>query len=139
VSQYFQVGDQILWNPSNRVAKLFIRMADVAAEIAEQRPGIHDTGSDEYELDPVAFATFVDALTRRYLSSSHLIMRSLLEGFLATALVLVERAGGTVPTLLEVPILDQRDVSVSPEGIGALGDVAQLRELAATHARAMSI
>ncbi|HEX6686718.1 MAG TPA: DUF6086 family protein [Candidatus Limnocylindrales bacterium] len=137
VSQYFRAGDRILWNPSNRAAELFIHMADVAARIAERPTGIRDEHADEYEVDPAQFEAFVDALTRRYLSSSHPVVRTLLEGFIATALVLVDRAGGTVSALSEVPVLDQRDVPVGTRGIGRLGDAARLLDLAATLARVM--
>lgn len=38
MSQYFQVGDQVLWNPSNGVAGLFLR----SAEAFGLRDGIAD-------------------------------------------------------------------------------------------------
>ncbi|MGW0810428.1 DUF6086 family protein [Nonomuraea sp. NPDC002799] len=31
MSQYFRVGDQVLWNPSTRVAGLFLRSAEALA------------------------------------------------------------------------------------------------------------
>jgi hypothetical protein len=107
VSQYFQVGDRVLWNPSNRVADLFVGQADALVAIANAPHGMRPTGQDEFEMDLVAFEAFVDALTRVYLGSSHQIMRALLEGFLATAVVLVDRARGGVSALAEPPALDQ--------------------------------
>jgi hypothetical protein len=139
VSQYFLVGGRIVWNPSNRVAELFVQLAGVMAEAAATPSGLHDTGADEYEVDLVLFEAFTDALTRRYLSSSHVIMRSLIEGFLATALVLVDRAGGTVSALSEVVALDARDLAVGTLGVSPQGDATRLRDLAAVHAQEMVV
>jgi hypothetical protein len=138
MSQYFQVGDLVLWNPSNRVAQLFVRTSNAVAPLVDTPTGIGLMSADEYNLDLDAFVGFVDALVKQYLSSSHPVLRSLLEGFLATTLVLVHRAGRSVPSLHAPPAtLDPRDVSVGPEGIGALGDPIRLRELAEAMARAM--
>jgi uncharacterized protein DUF6086 len=101
--------------------------------------GIAPVVADEYEIDLDAFTVFVDALVHRYLSSSHTILRSLLEGFTATALVMVHRAGQTVPALAVTPALDPRDVSVGPFGISPLGDAERLRALAEEYAQAMPV
>ncbi|MCW3820710.1 DUF6086 family protein [Micromonospora sp. DR5-3] len=137
MSQYFQVGDLVLWNPSNRVAELFVRTSEAVAPLVATPSGIGAMDADEYEVDLDVFVGFVDALVKQYLSSSHAILRSLLEGFLATALVLVDRAGSTVPSLHAPATLDPRDVSVGTGGIGALGDPVRLRELADALAHAM--
>jgi hypothetical protein len=130
VSQYFRVGDVVLWNPSNRVAELFVRTSEAVAPLVAAPTGIGAMQADDYEVDLDVFVGFVDALTKQYLSSSHPILRSLLGGFLATTLVLVDRAGRTVPSLYANATLDKRDVSVSHGGIGTLGDPGRLRELA---------
>jgi Family of unknown function (DUF6086) len=114
VSQYFRVGDLVLWNPSNRVAELFVRTSEAVAPLVARPSGIGAIYADEYEVDLDLFVGFVDALVKQYLSSSHAILRSLLEGFLATALVLVYRAGREVPSLHAPAMLDPRDVSVGP-------------------------
>jgi hypothetical protein len=137
VSQYFQVGRQVLWNPSTGVAELFVHVAQSLASTAGTPTGIGAVYADEYEIDPDNFAAFVNALVDRYLSSHHPIFRSLLEGFLATAIVLVDRAGRDVPALTAAPSPRPRDVSVGPAGIAASGDAAHLRLLAQEHARAM--
>jgi hypothetical protein len=137
VSKYFKVDEQVLWNPSNGVAKLFVSTAQALVALADEPHGLHDTGSDECEIDPVLFEAFIDALVRRYLASSHLILRSHMEGFLATALVLVERAGGTVRAFSEPKDLDMRDLSVGTVAVNARGDADQLRDMAAAHAKAM--
>jgi hypothetical protein len=132
VSQYFQVGDLILWNPASGIAELFFRAGEAIAPTVGVPTGIAPVVSDEYQID---LDTFTDALVHRYLSSSHTILSSLLEGFIAIAVVLVERAGRSVPALAETPTLDPRDISVGPGGIAPLGDAERLRALAQEHAR----
>jgi len=128
VSQYFQVGDLLLWNPATRVAELFFRAGEAIALTVGVPTGIAPVVADEYRIDLDTFTAFADALVHRYLSSSHTILSSLLEGFTATALVLVERAGRSVPALADPPTLDPRDISV---------DAARLRALIVEHSRAM--
>lgn len=137
MSQYFKTGDAILWNPASRVAELFIRTGEALAPTVGLPVGIAPSNADEYQIDLDTFTAFVDALVRRYLSSSHAILRSLLEGYAATAIVMVERAGRHVAALDEPSELDLRDVSVGPVGIEPVGDPARLRALAVQHARAM--
>lgn len=137
VSQYFQIGDLVLWNPASRVAELFFRTSEAIAPTVRLQTGIAPVVADEYEIDLDTFTVFADAVVHRYLSSSHTILRSMLEGFTATALVMVERAGRSLPALADTATLDPRDVSVGPSGISPLGDVKRLRALAEEHARAM--
>lgn len=136
MSQYFKVDDAVLWNPASRVAELFVRTGESLVPLVGLPTGIAPGAADEYEVDLDAFTVFVDAVVRRYLSSSHLILRSLVEGFAATALVMVERAGRHI-ALDEASECDRRDVSVGPAGIAALGNAARLRALAEEHTRAM--
>ncbi|GAB3337742.1 DUF6086 family protein [Micromonospora halotolerans] len=137
MSQYFQAGDLVLWNPSNRVAEWFACTSEALAELVDVPTGIGPMRADDYEIDLDVFVSFVDALVAQYLSSSHAILRSLLEGFTATALVMVDRAGRNVPSLQAAATLDPRDVAVGPGGIRPLGDPARLYELASKHAAAM--
>jgi Family of unknown function (DUF6086) len=137
MSRYFRAGGLSLWNPSNSVADLFVRTAEAVATLTEVPSGLGPMIADEHEVDPEAFAAFVDALTRQYLSSSHAILRSLLEGFLATALVLVDRSGRDLPSLRMTAVLDPRDVSVGVGGIRPLGRRERLLKLADEHAKAM--
>jgi hypothetical protein len=137
VSKYFHLGARTVWNPSNRVADLFVRTGEAIAPLVDLPTGISPTRAGDYDVDPDTFTAFVDGVTGLYLSSSHAVLRSLLEGFLGTSLVMVARAGRPVPALDEPAALDPRDVSVGPGGIGALGDPAALRALAEATARAM--
>jgi hypothetical protein len=137
MSQYFRAGDLVLWNPSNRVAELFVRTSEAVAELVDMPTGIGPMRADDYEIDLDVFVRFVDALVAQYLSSNHAILRSLLEGFIATALVMADRAGRHVPSLQAPATLDPRDVSVGPGGIRPVGDPVRLSELAGRHAAAM--
>lgn len=74
-----------------------MRSADALAPVVGLPAGIrlgYPGDPDEWVIDMPIFEAFVDALVDRYQRSTHLILRSLMEGFIATALVLVERGGG---------------------------------------------
>ncbi|MFJ8914201.1 DUF6086 family protein [Amycolatopsis sp. NPDC102389] len=137
MSQYFQVGDRVLWNPSNGVSQLFLRSAEALAPVVDLPTGIGAMVSDECEIDMKVFEVFVNALVQRYRQSTHPILRSLMEGFVATALVMVERGRGSVPALDAEPGPDVRDISLGHDGIGARARPERLAELCADHSRAM--
>jgi hypothetical protein len=137
VSQYLVAGSVVLWNPSHRVAQLFFRAGEAISPTVGVATGIAPEESDEYEIDLDTFTVFVDAVVRQYLTVRHPILRSLVEGYAATALVLVQRAGRSVAALTETPVPDSRDLSVGPDGPAPLGQVERLLALAAESARAM--
>ncbi|MBU2666248.1 hypothetical protein KOI35_22355 [Actinoplanes bogorensis] len=74
-------------------------MTEALAPTVELPCGVVDLEADEYAIDPVAFALFVDALVRQYLSSNHTIFKELLAGYLPAAVVMVERSGRTIAAL----------------------------------------
>lgn len=138
VSKDFKIGDETLWNPSNGVADLFVRTADALAQAEGVSTGIEPMLiRDEYWINADEFTAFVDVLVRRYIGSRHPILRSLIEGFTATALVIVERAGRDIGELSNPSPPDWRDVSVGTTGLAAPGDAERLRELRQESARAM--
>ncbi|MFD9408102.1 DUF6086 family protein [Streptomyces sp. NPDC059989] len=96
MSQYFDIGDETLWNPSNGAARMFCRHVAVFEADLELPSGIGPMENDECQIDPATFETFVNALLARHRRTSHAIMLALSEGFVATVLVLAERAGITV-------------------------------------------
>jgi hypothetical protein len=129
VSQYFKVGGTTVWNPSNGVGRLFVRSAEALAPVVDLPTGIrlgHPGDPDEWVIDMPDFEAFADALVDRYQRSTHLILRSLMEGFIATALVLVERGGGHVPSLDTDRGPDLSDVSVTAHGLGARAPAGRL-------------
>ncbi|NRQ31487.1 hypothetical protein HII36_06480 [Nonomuraea sp. NN258] len=140
MSQYFRVGDQILWNPSSGVAGLFMRSAEALAPETGLPTGLGPMESDECEIDPATFAVFVSALVERYERSNHPILHSLMDGFIATALVLVERSGAE----LSPPDTNDttwKDVQVSEHSEWPLDrqlhEIDRWAALSARHARAM--
>jgi hypothetical protein len=137
VSRYFQAGDRVLWNPSNGVADLFVGTVDMLATLEGVSAGIGPMQADEYQLDVDAFSGFVDALVGRYLASRHPILRSLMEGFTATALVLVQRAGRALPALSAPPAPGEDDAWVGRDRMAAAEDIQRLRILGEEHATAM--
>lgn len=126
-----------MWNPSNGPGRLFADMVKALEPVAGLPSGVGvgrwgPGDPDCHGIDLAAFTLFVDALVRRYQKSDHLILRSLMEGVLATAVVLVERGGGMVPALSEQPGTEVRDVR-----IGAAA-AQRLVELAAEHSASMA-
>ncbi|MFG2140983.1 DUF6086 family protein [Streptomyces sp. NPDC048650] len=93
MSQYFDMGDQTLWNPSNGASRLFIGQVDIYRAEVGLPSGIGPMKDDECQIDPTAFTAFVDALLAWHRRTNHAVMAALSEGFVATVLVLAERAG----------------------------------------------
>ncbi|PTH87193.1 hypothetical protein C9J60_17635 [Streptomyces sp. A244] len=96
MSQYFDLGEETLWNPSNGASRLFQRQVEVFESELGLPSGIGPMVNDECQIDPVVLETFVDALVAQHGRTSHAIMLALSEGFTATVLVLAERAGITI-------------------------------------------
>jgi len=97
MSQYFQADGRILWNPSTAVSQVFLHAAESFAGLAGHPSGLGPMLAEECEIDLPAFAAFTDSLISQYAHSNHVILRSLMQGFLATAMALVERGGGQLP------------------------------------------
>ncbi|MFD3613589.1 DUF6086 family protein [Streptomyces atroolivaceus] len=54
--------------------------------------GISPMEADECQVDPIAFAAFVDALLAWHSKTRHAVMATMSEGFVATVLALAEKA-----------------------------------------------
>ncbi|MFJ8659353.1 DUF6086 family protein [Streptomyces sp. NPDC093795] len=93
MSQYHDMGDQTLWNPSNGASRLFMSQVSVYQAELGMPSGIGPMRADECQIDPRMFKEFVDALLAWHRRTSHAVMAALSEGFVATMLVLAERAG----------------------------------------------
>ncbi|MFE9677230.1 DUF6086 family protein [Streptomyces sp. NPDC006259] len=92
MSQYYELGDQTLWNPSNGASRLFMRQVALYQAEVGLPSGIGPMEADECQIDPIAFAAFVDALLAWHSKTRHAIMATLSEGFVATVLALAEKA-----------------------------------------------
>ncbi|MFJ2055370.1 DUF6086 family protein [Streptomyces sp. NPDC087908] len=121
MSQYFDLGDETLWNPSHGASRLFQRQVAVFEDELELPSGIGPMENDECQIDPDAFASFVNALVAKHRRSSHAIWLALSDGFTATALVLAERAGITVDWVRQgaTPEAPFEDVQASATGMSA--------------------
>ncbi|MEV7887898.1 DUF6086 family protein [Streptomyces sp. NPDC002817] len=120
MSQYFDVGDETLWNPSDGAARLFLRHVRLYEEELGVSSGFGPMENDECEIDPAVFGAFVDALLERHDRTRHAVVDALSEGFVATVLVLAGRARIEVrrPALgsgleglsdIQVPLPDAQD------------------------------
>ncbi|MEU2490941.1 DUF6086 family protein [Streptomyces sp. NPDC007883] len=92
MSQYYDLGDRTLWNPSNGASRLFMSQVTVYQAEVGLPSGIGPMEADECQIDPVAFAAFVDALLAWHSETRHAVMATLSEGFVATVLALAEVA-----------------------------------------------
>ncbi|MFE9055734.1 hypothetical protein CJI59_08255 [Streptomyces sp. Alain-F2R5] len=93
MSQYFDMGDETLWNPSNGAARLFLRhVALYEAELGVPS-GIGEMVNDECQVDPGAYEAFVNRLLEWHHDTAHAVIHGLSRGFVATALALAHRAG----------------------------------------------
>ncbi|MFD3542228.1 DUF6086 family protein [Streptomyces sp. NPDC058662] len=115
MSQYFDLGDATLWNPSNGASRLFQRQVALFEAELGLPSGIAPMEMDECQIDPTVFEVFVTALLARHRRTSHAITLALSEGFTATVLVLAERAGIEVDwaALGSDPETAREDVQVS--------------------------
>jgi hypothetical protein len=95
----FEIDGEILWAPALQVGRLFHGQANLISELFGEPSGVGEIIADDCQLDPPVFSAFVTAMVRRYERSQHVILRSLLEGFLVTALALADRAGLAPPDL----------------------------------------
>ncbi|MER5204758.1 DUF6086 family protein [Streptomyces sp. NPDC002825] len=93
MSQYFDLGDETLWNPSNGTSRLFQRQVAVFEAELDLPSGIGPMENDECQISLDSFETFVNALLAKHRTTGHTIWLALSDGFTATVLVLAERAG----------------------------------------------
>lgn len=96
MSIFFEAGDVDLWNPSNNVGRLFVHQARVFEAMLDTRSGVSDVSSDTVQIEPKAFAEFVESLVQLHDNSNHDVYRNLMRGFIGTALVLASRAGAAL-------------------------------------------
>ncbi len=62
MSQYFSVGDETLWNPSNGASRMFLNQVAIFEVELGIPSGLGPMEADECQVDPAAFAAFTDAL-----------------------------------------------------------------------------
>ena len=86
-----------LWWPANNVARLFKGYSESVAVLLGVPSGIGDLIEDECEVDLPVFEKFCAEAVARYEKTNHALLRTLIVGFIGTALALLDRAGGKMP------------------------------------------
>ncbi|MEU6220824.1 DUF6086 family protein [Streptomyces sp. NPDC047022] len=122
MSQYFALGEQTLWNPSNGAARLFLRQVSVFEAELGLPSGIGQMRDDECQIDAAVLKTFVEALLEQHLRTSHAVMIALSESFVAIMLILAERAGIDLAWLAGSPVAydNSKDVQVPSAASGTI-------------------
>jgi len=92
VSFVFDVHDETVWSPSSRVGRLYVDTAETLSRFGAVPSGLVAIASDMYELDPITFPSFVRTLLDEQ-SIAHPIYTVLIEGFVLTSGVMMERGG----------------------------------------------
>jgi hypothetical protein len=92
MSYIFEAGDTTVWSPALRVGSLFVTMAECLAAWEGVPTGLSAMASDFYEIDVDVFGAFVQTLLNDS-SAGHPVYDQVLDGFIATCLVMLERAG----------------------------------------------
>lgn len=96
MSQYYDLGDVRLWNPSQGASRLFLRQVALFEEELGLVSGIGPMEADEAEVSLGSFEEFVGALLAWRARTGHAVIQALSDGFIATCLVLAERGGATL-------------------------------------------
>jgi hypothetical protein len=131
MSQYYELGGVTLWNPATGTSELFLRQQALFEEVIGLPSGIGPMVSDEAQLSPEEFEAFVGALLAWRGRTGSTVTAALSEGFIATVLVLAERAG--VAAQWPAPLVGlegMRDVQVTVPTADTGGWELQLREQA---------
>ncbi|MER7848178.1 DUF6086 family protein [Kitasatospora sp. NPDC096077] len=126
MSQYYDMGDETLWNPSTGASRLFLRQLAVFEEELGLPSGVGPMEADECQIDPAVLGVFANALLARHQQTRHAVMRALTEGLVLTTLALAERAGAEIHWESPSPAraADLRDVQAPqvPESAAAPAD-----------------
>ncbi|UFR01668.1 DUF6086 family protein [Streptomyces sp. Go40/10] len=144
MSQYFDIGDETLWNPSNGAARLFLRQVEVFEAELELPSGLGPMRNDECRIDPEVFGVFVHALLARHRRTGHTIILALSESFVGVVVALAQRAGIGIDweRLEAFPDGPLADVQVFAAGASAPGEggawAAGVRARAAELSRGMA-
>lgn len=88
-----------LWCPSPEVARAFVGTAEVYSHVFGVGSGIGDPADGVCVIDFQDFGSLCAAAVGRFSTTGQGILRSLSLGFIATSLVLIERAGHRAPVM----------------------------------------
>ncbi|MFD4507715.1 DUF6086 family protein [Streptomyces sp. NPDC058457] len=88
-----------IWCPNTEVAQAFVGTAEVFAQVFGVTSGVADPVDGVCLVDFRAFGALCAAAVGRFSGTREGILRSLSLGFIATALVLIDRAGHPAPAM----------------------------------------
>ncbi|WP_308314614.1 DUF6086 family protein [Streptomyces gilvus] len=88
-----------LWCPSSEVARAFVGTAEVFSHVFDVDSGIGDPVDGVCVIDFRDFGALCAAVVDRFGTTDQGILRSLSLGFVATSLVLIDRAGRPAPAM----------------------------------------
>ncbi|GAA0535041.1 hypothetical protein GCM10011581_48290 [Saccharopolyspora subtropica] len=97
MSYIFDVDDQTVWSPALRVGQLFTHTAENLARLLGCQTGLAPVANDMSDLDLQLFEPFAHKVFDEYCTTTNTIYRELLRSVLAPALVMLQRAGRTLP------------------------------------------
>jgi len=111
MSQYYRVGDTVLWNPSMTASRLFVGQVRLFEAELGLSSGVGPMQADECLIDLRLFETFTHALVADSRWRHHEVVRTLADGFVVTVLAIAQRAGMDVRWSTSVDTLEgNRDV-----------------------------
>ncbi|MFB8201493.1 DUF6086 family protein [Kitasatospora purpeofusca] len=124
MSQYYDMGDETLWNPSTGASRLFLRQVAVFEEELSLPSGIGPMEADECQIDPAVLGVFANALLARHRQTHHAVVRALSEGFVLTLLALAERADIEVhwESPRPTPAAELRDTQIPVTACSPVGE-----------------
>lgn len=108
MSYTFDFNDEVIWSPARRVGRLYVGIAGALSEMISVPHGMSAMAEDYYEIDSAAFRGFVESVMREF-SSGHPVSGALLDGFLITSSVLLERMGKSL--LIDSDVIIRERVS----------------------------
>jgi hypothetical protein len=99
LSYLFELDDETVWSPANRVAQLYLGMLDTVAQLLDRPTGLVDQGSgDWYAVDRVDFPALVTEMVRTFAASSHWELRLMIGSLLGVSIGILDRAGIEIET-----------------------------------------
>lgn len=110
MSQFFMAGDRILWNPSNRVAQIFVGQLRAIERVDGVDAGFSETTYDEYHIDVAALAALTRALSDTRSSSNNTVLRLELAGVLTICAALLLRADALTGWMPNQLVEEARDL-----------------------------
>ncbi|MEV6393296.1 DUF6086 family protein [Streptomyces sp. NPDC051907] len=96
MSHVFECDDETVWDPSNQVGELYLRMLRAAAEVFDTPTGLTSLSGDHHVIDRAEYGRMVHALLAVRGESGHVYLRRMLDGVLPICIAVYECIGGVV-------------------------------------------